>query len=65
MNKTLPYLIHSRCSKVDPHLFCIFLQFPVLIVAELQMALVLTVGFPPGVLGRVWADQGFLVELKL
>lgn len=34
-------------------------------MAELQVALVFTVGFPPGVFGVVWPLQRSLVELVL
>lgn len=63
--KSLSYLIHPRGSEEDPHLFGIFLQVPVLLMAELQMALVFTISFPPGVFRSVLALQGSLVKFVL
>lgn len=59
------YLIHPGGSEEDPHLVSILLKFPVLLVAELQVALVFTISLPPGVLGSVRPLQGSLVKLKL
>lgn len=63
--KSLSYLIHPRGSEEDPHLFGILLQFPVLLMAELQITLVFTVGFPPGLFRSVRALQGPLVKFVL
>lgn len=63
--RCVSHLVHPRGSEEDPHLLCVFLQFPVLLVAEFQMALVLPVRFPPGVFGGVGALQGPLVKLVL
>lgn len=59
------YLIHPRGSEEDPHLLGIFLQFPVLFMAELQVALVFTISFSPGVFGSIRTLQGSLVKFIL
>lgn len=47
------YLIHARSREENPNLLCILLQLSVLVMTELQVALVLPVGLPPGVFGGV------------
>lgn len=59
------YLVHTGSREEDSHFLCILLQLPVLLVAELQVALVLSVGLPPRVLGGVGSLQGPPVELVL
>lgn len=59
------YLIHPRGGEEDSNFCRILFQFPVLIMAELQVTLVIAVSFPPGMLWIVGALQGFLAELVL
>ena len=59
------HLIHSRGSEEDANLLGIFLQLLVLGMAELQMAFVLPVCLPPGMLRGVWPLQGFPIKLIL
>lgn len=59
------HLIHARGSEEDANLLSEFLQLPVLGVAEFQVAFVLPVGLPPGVLWSVRPLQGFPIKLIL
>lgn len=59
------HLIHARGGEEDANLLGVALQLLVLVVAELQVALVLPVSPPPGMLRRVRPRQGLPIELVL
>ena len=59
------HLIHARGREEDANLLSVSLQLPVLLVAELQVALVLPVRLAPGMLGRIGPLQGFPIKLVL
>lgn len=58
-------LVHARGSEVDANILSVALQLPVLLVCELQVALVFSVCFPPGVFGGVGSLQSTLIKLVL
>lgn len=59
------HLVHPGSREEDANFLRVLLQLPVLLVAELQVALVLSVGAAPGVRGDVGPVQGQPVELVL
>lgn len=58
-------LVHARGSEVDVNVLSVALKLPVLLVCELQVALVFSICFPPRVFGGVGSVQSVLIKLRL
>lgn len=59
------YFIHAGCCEENANLLSVSLQLSVLIVTELQVALVFPIGSPPRVFGGVWPLQSSPIEFML
>lgn len=64
-NSQLSYFIHAGCREENANLLGVALQLSVLIVTELQVALVFPVGSPPRVFGGVRPLQSSPIEFVL